>query len=206
MRLDRQSLIAASGTHWPRSLLEHCGGCNLACTSLGPQGASPATHTHRSPINPLAVPMAGVFQSYSSRDFPGDLVVNSPCNAGYVGLSRGGGAKIPHAAEQLSLQATTRESLHAILNTHHSPKKKKKHYKKNKAIAPVGNPACHLPPHPPLTPPPAPSFCPPRPGPLSPAPLPPARPPVGSAQELALKAPGAGPVPLCSEPFLSSTS
>ena len=43
-------------------------------------------------------------------DFPGGSVVgNPPSNAGAVGSIPGGGTKIPHAAGQLSLHASTRE-------------------------------------------------------------------------------------------------
>ena len=42
------------------------------------------------------------------RDFPGGPVVkNPPYNAGDAGLIPGQGTKIPHAAGQLSLRATT---------------------------------------------------------------------------------------------------
>ena len=44
------------------------------------------------------------------RDFPGSPVVkNPPYNAGDGGLIPGQGAKIPHAAGQLSPRATTTE-------------------------------------------------------------------------------------------------
>ena len=44
-----------------------------------------------------------------TQDFPGRAVVkNPPANAGDMGLSPASG-KIPHAAEQLSLSATTTE-------------------------------------------------------------------------------------------------
>ena len=44
------------------------------------------------------------------RDFPGGPVVkNLPCNAGDVGSIPGQGTKIPHAAGQRSLRATTTE-------------------------------------------------------------------------------------------------
>ena len=47
------------------------------------------------------------------RDFPGGPVIkNPPCNAGDMGSILGRGTKIPHAAEQLSLSATTREFTH----------------------------------------------------------------------------------------------
>ena len=43
-------------------------------------------------------------------DFPGGPVVkNPPCNAGDMGSIPGQRTKIPHAAEQLSLSATTTE-------------------------------------------------------------------------------------------------
>ena len=45
-----------------------------------------------------------------SGDFPGGPVVkNPPYNAGDTGSIPGQGTKIPHAAEQLSLHATTTE-------------------------------------------------------------------------------------------------
>ena len=44
------------------------------------------------------------------RDFPGGpLVKNPPSNAGHTGLISGWGTKIPRAAGQLSLRATTIE-------------------------------------------------------------------------------------------------
>ena len=47
------------------------------------------------------------------RDFPGSPVVkSSPCNAGDTGSIPGQGITIPTAADQLSLRATTRESVH----------------------------------------------------------------------------------------------
>ena len=47
------------------------------------------------------------------KDFPGGPVVkNLPCNAEDAGLIPGLGTKIPHAAEQLSLQATATEPTH----------------------------------------------------------------------------------------------
>ena len=46
------------------------------------------------------------------RDFPGGSVVkNLLSNAGDVGLIPGQGARIPHATEQLSPCATTRQSM-----------------------------------------------------------------------------------------------
>lgn len=46
-------------------------------------------------------------------DFPGSPVVKSPpCNGGDTGSIPGQGIKIPTAAEQPSLRATTRESVH----------------------------------------------------------------------------------------------
>ena len=46
----------------------------------------------------------------NSRDFScGPVVKNLPSNAGDVGLIPGRGIKIPHAARQLSLHATTTE-------------------------------------------------------------------------------------------------
>ena len=45
-------------------------------------------------------------------DSPGDPVFkNPPCDRGDPGLNPGQGTKIPHAAEQLSLQNTTKEPL-----------------------------------------------------------------------------------------------
>ena len=44
-----------------------------------------------------------------TRDFPGGPVVkNTPCNAGDLGLIRGWGTKILHAAGQLSLSTSAR--------------------------------------------------------------------------------------------------
>ena len=44
------------------------------------------------------------------RDFPGGPVIkNPPSNAGDMGSIPGRGTKIPHAAGQLSLRATTTE-------------------------------------------------------------------------------------------------
>ena len=46
------------------------------------------------------------------RDFPGGSVVkNPPCEGEDSGLIPGQGTKIPHATEQLSLPATTTESV-----------------------------------------------------------------------------------------------
>ena len=46
-------------------------------------------------------------------EFPGGPVVeNLPCNAVDMGSIPGWGTKIPHAMEQLSSCATTRESMH----------------------------------------------------------------------------------------------
>ena len=43
-------------------------------------------------------------------DFPGGPVVENPsCNSGDTGSIPGRGSKIPHAAGQLSLRATTRD-------------------------------------------------------------------------------------------------
>ena len=51
-----------------------------------------------------------LFKLKSSWDFPGGPVVkNPPSNAGDVGSIPGWGTKIPHAAGQLSLYATTTE-------------------------------------------------------------------------------------------------
>ena len=48
--------------------------------------------------------------NWNLRDFPGGPgVKNPPSNAEDVGLIPGQGTKIPHAAEQLSLSATTTE-------------------------------------------------------------------------------------------------
>ena len=50
------------------------------------------------------------FKTTILGDFPGGPVVkNPPSNAGDVGLIPGRGTKIPHAAGQLSLHATTTE-------------------------------------------------------------------------------------------------
>ena len=47
------------------------------------------------------------------RDFPGGPVIkNLPSDAGDMGLIPGQGTKIPHAAGQLSLHATTTELTH----------------------------------------------------------------------------------------------
>ena len=61
-------------------------------------------------------------QRMVSWDFAGGPVVkNLPCSAGDVGSIPGWGTKMPHAAEKLSLRATTRESgleiPHAIAKT-----------------------------------------------------------------------------------------
>ena len=49
-------------------------------------------------------------QKETNRDFPGGPVVNNlPYNAGDKGSIPGQGTKIPHAARQLSLHATTTE-------------------------------------------------------------------------------------------------
>ena len=46
------------------------------------------------------------------KDFPGGPVVkNLPCKAGDTGSIPGWGTKIPHAEEQLTPHATTRESV-----------------------------------------------------------------------------------------------
>ena len=47
----------------------------------------------------------------SLGDFPHGPVKNLPCNTGDEGSITGQGTKIPHDSEQLSLHATTRESL-----------------------------------------------------------------------------------------------
>ena len=39
------------------------------------------------------------------------MVKNTPCNVGNLGSIPGQGTKIPHAEEQLSLNAATRESM-----------------------------------------------------------------------------------------------
>ena len=55
---------------------------------------------------------SSAIQKENGRGFPGGPVVkNPPCNAGDMGLIPGQGTKIPHAAEQLSLSATPRESV-----------------------------------------------------------------------------------------------
>ena len=52
------------------------------------------------------------FRSEKSGDFPdGPLVENSPPKAGDVGSIPGGGTKISHAVEQLSLRTTTMEPM-----------------------------------------------------------------------------------------------
>ena len=57
-------------------------------------------------------------------DFPGGPVIkNLPSSAGDVGSITGQRTKIPHAAGQLSLCATARESLDASTETQHSPEK-----------------------------------------------------------------------------------
>ena len=57
-------------------------------------------------------------------DFPGGPVIkNSPSSAGGVGSISGRRTKIPHAAGQLSLGATARESLNASAKTQHNPEK-----------------------------------------------------------------------------------
>ena len=51
-----------------------------------------------------------VTKNFMCEDFPGGPVVKTPpCNARDVGLIPGHGTKIPHAAEQLSPHATSRE-------------------------------------------------------------------------------------------------
>ena len=48
----------------------------------------------------------------NARDFAGGPVdKNPPCSAGNEGLIPGWGTEIAHAAEQLRLHATTRESI-----------------------------------------------------------------------------------------------
>ena len=52
----------------------------------------------------------GLAEIKNLRDLPGGPAVKSlPCNAGDVGLIPGQGTKIPHATEQLSPHASTRE-------------------------------------------------------------------------------------------------
>ena len=67
-------------------------------------------------------PQCFVFKTELVGDFPGGpMIKNPPCNAGDVGSIPGWGTKMPHAAEKLSLRATTRESgleiPHAIAKT-----------------------------------------------------------------------------------------
>ena len=62
-----------------------------------------------------------------SRDFPCSPVIkNLSSNAGDVGSIPSQGTKTLHGLGQLSLSATTRESLHAARKTQHNQKKKKK--------------------------------------------------------------------------------
>ena len=51
------------------------------------------------------------------------MIKNSTPSAGDVGSISGQRTKIPHAAGQLSLCATARESLDASTKTQHSPEK-----------------------------------------------------------------------------------
>ena len=51
------------------------------------------------------------------------MVENPPCSAGDTCSISGGGTKIPHAVEQLSLCVATRESPHATTKTQYSKKK-----------------------------------------------------------------------------------
>ena len=46
------------------------------------------------------------------------MVKNLPCNAGDMSLIPGWGTKIPHTMEQLSLSATTGESVHCKERSH----------------------------------------------------------------------------------------
>ena len=46
------------------------------------------------------------------------MVKNLSCSAGDMVLIAGGGTKIPHAAEQLSLRAITGESVHQNERSH----------------------------------------------------------------------------------------
>ena len=56
-------------------------------------------------------------------DFPGGPVVkNPPCNAGDASLIPAQGTKIPCATKQLSLHATSRESLHTAMKTQRGQK------------------------------------------------------------------------------------
>ena len=53
------------------------------------------------------------------QDFPRDPVVKNPsCNTGDNGSMPGGGTKIPHTLEQLSLRTTTRQSMHHHERSH----------------------------------------------------------------------------------------
>ena len=55
----------------------------------------------------------GQFRLKFLGDFPGGPIIkNPPCNAGDAGSTPGQGARIPHAVEQLSPLATTKESMH----------------------------------------------------------------------------------------------
>ena len=77
-------------------------------------------------------PYSYCFKNYS-WDFPGGPVVkNPPCNAGDMGSIPGQGTKIPHAAGQLSLCATTTELTHLNQSPHaanyraHAPQPQKR--------------------------------------------------------------------------------
>ena len=52
------------------------------------------------------------YQELPDRDFLGRMVKNPPSSAGDTGSIPGQGTKIPYATEQLSPQATSRESVH----------------------------------------------------------------------------------------------
>ena len=54
-------------------------------------------------------PTRGYFQCTSVLVYSGPVIENLTCNAGDTGSIPGWGTEIPHAAEQLSLHATTRE-------------------------------------------------------------------------------------------------
>ena len=66
-------------------------------------------------MNLIKIPQNSVVSKLRSKnslgDFPHDPVKTLPCNTGDEGSIPGQGTKIPHALEQLSLHATTRDSL-----------------------------------------------------------------------------------------------
>ena len=66
-----------------------------------------------SPTHPLSPPPCIFSIIVIPEDFPGGPVVkNLLCSAGDAGSIPGWGTKIPHAMEQLSLHATTGQSVH----------------------------------------------------------------------------------------------